>query len=234
MAKPKTTRSKKAPAKSASKKLKLSVISKNLSISSLRQKVIDRKNRKSLIIAVVIIILAVLLFFGRGLFIAATVNGQPVSRLSVINELEKQSGKAVLDYTIERMLVKQEAKNNSIGVSSEEVKKEIDRLTKQFKDEGQDLSAYISSLGYTQEQFSEQIEFKLLVTKILGDDIKVTDKEFNDFLSSNTGIIPEGADEKAAKDSLRAQLEEQKLKQKYQEWIQKIRNEAKINFFVDY
>ncbi len=234
MAKAKTTRSKKTPAKNISRKLKLPNLSKDLSISSLRQKVTDPKNKKSLIIAVLIIVMAVAVFFGRGLLIAATVNGQPVSRLSVINELERQSGKTVLDYNIERMLVKQEAEKNKIIVSSEEIKKEIDQLTKQFKNEGQDLSAYISSIGYTQEQFNEQIDFKLLVTKLLGDAVKVTDKEFNEFLSSNTGIIPEGSDEKSAKDSLRAQLEEQKLKQKYQEWIQKTKENAVINYLVDY
>ncbi|MFA5996816.1 MAG: hypothetical protein WC790_03850, partial [Candidatus Paceibacterota bacterium] len=44
-------------------------------------------------IGVAIILIVISLFFAKGLFVVATVNGSPISRLSVITELEKQGGK---------------------------------------------------------------------------------------------------------------------------------------------
>jgi len=52
--------------------------------------------KTSVIIAAVVVIGA-LAFYYKGLFIAATVNGVPISRLSIIEQLEKSSGKATLE-----------------------------------------------------------------------------------------------------------------------------------------
>jgi len=48
--------------------------------------------RTAIIILVIIVILA-LAYIYKGLFIAATVNGSPISRISIIQKLEKSYGK---------------------------------------------------------------------------------------------------------------------------------------------
>ena len=58
--------------------------SKKITLAALKQNVFDPKNRKSLIISILIIVIALAAFFGRSLLIAAVVNGQPISRISVI------------------------------------------------------------------------------------------------------------------------------------------------------
>lgn len=239
MAKAKTATSKKAStAKSASAKkpaVKSEKTVKNkFTIADLKRKVTDPKNRRSLLIALSVIVIAVLLFLGRGIFIAATVNGQPVSRFSVISELEKQSGAVVLENTITRMLVKQEARKQDVEVSEEDINKEIERISKQFKDQGQDLNSLLQAQGLSEEKFKEEVRIQLLVTRILGNDAKVSDDEFNKFMTENPDLISEDENEATARATLRTQLEQQKLAQKYQEWIQKIKSEAKINYFVNY
>lgn len=207
---------------------------KNFTISDLRGKVTDKKNRKSLIIAVIIILVAAALYLGRGLVIAATVNGQPVSRFAVITELEKQSGKTVLDNTITRMLVLQEAKKKKVEATQKDVDNEINKIKAQFKDQGQDFDALLAAQGLSVDKLRDEVKVQVLVTKILGDQAKVTDKEFNDFLSKNKDLIQAGEDQTKAKANLRIQLEQQKLAQKYQEWIQNVKKNAKINYFVNY
>jgi preprotein translocase subunit SecF len=51
------------------------------------------KNTKMAIIVAALLIIVALGFYFRGSFIAATVNGSPISRFDVIREAEKQSGK---------------------------------------------------------------------------------------------------------------------------------------------
>jgi len=47
-------------------------------------------------ITIIIVILLIAAFQLKGLFIAAMVNGEPISRLTIIKELEKQGGKQAL------------------------------------------------------------------------------------------------------------------------------------------
>jgi hypothetical protein len=225
-----TTKSQPAVAKTQSQVAK----SQNFTINDLKKKAFDPANRRSLILAGVIVVAAVVVYFGKSLLIAATVNGQPVSRVSIIKDLEKQSGKAALDAVVTRMLVMQEAKKKNIDATSKEIDTEIAKIKKQFADQGQNLDALLATQGLTQEKFKEEVKIQLLVTKILGAQAKVTDKEFNDFMAKNADLIKDEKDQNTAKANLRAQMEQQKLAQKYQEWIANIKKNAKITTFVNY
>ncbi|MCX6226981.1 MAG: hypothetical protein NTV01_19900 [Bacteroidia bacterium] len=85
-------------------------------------------NKKTAIIILVIIAIGALAYFCKGLFIVATVNGSPISRLTVIRELEKTSGKSLLDSLITEKLIQNEADAKKITVSSDEINVEIKKL----------------------------------------------------------------------------------------------------------
>ncbi len=206
----------------------------SLSVSDLQKKVLDPKNRRSLILAIIVIVLILAIYLGKSLFVAALVNGQPVSRLAIINDLEKQSGKAALDSVITRMLVFQEAQKKNITASEKDIDAEIARIRAQFQAQGQNLDQLLATQGLTKEKFRDEVKVQILVTKILGNQVKVTDKEFNDFLSKNQDLLASEKDQNAAKTSLRQQMEQQKLAQKYQEWIVTVKKNAKVTTFVNY
>ncbi len=67
-------------------------------------------SRNHIFILAGVIIAAALLYYFRSAFVAATVNGQPISRLSLVRELEKQGGKQAMDSLITKTLIDQEAK----------------------------------------------------------------------------------------------------------------------------
>jgi foldase protein PrsA len=162
------------------------------------------------------------------------VNGEPISRLSVIHDLEAQSGKAALDAMITRALVLQEANKKNINITTQEIDSEIAKIQKQFQSQGQNLDSLLATQGLSKEKFRDEVKIQLVVTKILGNQAKVTDKEFTDFLAKNQDLIASEKDPEAAKVNLRQQMGQQKLAQKYQEWIANIKKTAKINFFVQY
>lgn len=214
--------------------MKVAPQKKGTTATDFRNKVLDPKNRRSLILAIAVIVLALIVFFGKNLVVAATVNGQPISRLAIIKDLETQSGKATLDSIITRTLVYQEASKKNITASEKDIDNEVAKIQKQFQAQGQNLDALLATQGLTKERFRDEVKVQLLVTKILGDQAKVTDKEFNDFLEKNKDLIVNEKDQEAAKKSLRQQMEQQKLAQKYQEWIATVKKNAKINYFVNY
>lgn len=192
------------------------------------------KNKKSLLIGAIVVAIVVIAFLAKGFFVAALINGEPISRMAIIKELEKQSGKAALDRAITRSLVFQEAAKKKVSASKEDIDKEIARIDKQFKSQGQNLDQLLTAQGISRKELNEDIKVQIIVQKILGDKVKVSDKEFLDFLDKNKDLIANEKDQAAAKINLKLQLEQQKLAQKYQEWIANLKKNAKINFFVQY
>lgn len=230
-----TTVAKKTTAKLPAKVTKpTKAAGSSFSVSDLQKKVLDPKNRRSLILAIIVIVLVLAIYIGKSLFVAALVNGQPVSRLAIIHDLEKQSGKAALDAVITRMLVFQEAQKKNITASEKDIDSEISRIRSQFQAQGQNLDQLLATQGLTKEKFRDEVKVQILVTKILGNQVKVTDKEFNDFLDKNKDLLANEKDQNVAKTSLRQQMEQQKLAQKYQEWIVTVKKNAKVTTFVNY
>ena len=70
-----------------------------------------RISKSKFFIPLVIILIAAILFYFKGLFVVALVNGVPITRIAVINELEKQGGKQTLSSLVNQTLILQEAKN---------------------------------------------------------------------------------------------------------------------------
>lgn len=220
--------SKKTPVKVSTKE------NKKMTLGDLQSKVMDKKNRKALIIGVIVVVLLVALYLSRSFFVAATVNGEPISRISIVKQLEAQSGRQVLDREITKKLVLQQAAKKNISASTKEINDEIAKIDKQVKDQGQNLDQLLAAQGLTRNQFADEVKIQILVQKVLGNQAKVTDKEFEDFLAKNQSLIENEPDKEAAKKRVRQQLEQQKLAQKYQDWIANIKKDAKIMYLVNY
>jgi foldase protein PrsA len=191
------------------------------------------KTRKFLIILFLILVGGILFYF-KGLFIVATVNGQPVSRIALIQELEKRNGKQMLSSLVTQILIEQEAQKQNINVSQEEIDNEVKKVEEGLKKQGQSLDAALSVQGLTKDDFISQINLQKLVEKILAKDIKVTDKELSDYIEKNKDSIPTDLKPEEVTASARQQLEQQKLSTKAQPWIEGLQTKAKINYFINY
>src|SRR3989344_8106447 len=82
---------------------------------------IRKPQKKFIIIAGVVLAIALGAFFARGLFIAAMVNGSPISRLSVVRELEKQSGKQTLKSLIDKKIIEGELDKQGVNVTQADI-----------------------------------------------------------------------------------------------------------------
>lgn len=191
------------------------------------------KTRKFLMLLFLILVGGILFYF-KGLFIVATVNGQPVTRIALIQELEKRNGKQMLSSLITQILIQQEAQKLNISVSQKEIEDAVKKAEESLKKQGQNLDSALAIRGLTRNDFITQIKFQKLFEKILAKDIKVTDKEVSDYIEKNKDSIPTDLKPEEATASVRQRLEQQKLEPKVQSWIQNLQSKAKINYFINY
>jgi len=189
--------------------------------------------RKYILIPLVIVILGALLYLGRGLFVAAIVNGQPISRLAVVQELEKRAGKQILTSMITRSLIEQEARKKNVQVSDAEINEEIKKIEAQLKSQDQKLEDVLSFQGMSKKDLVEQIRMQKTAEKIFAKDLKVTDEEVNKYIEENKASFEKGPTDEAKK-TARESIKQRKLSETFQSWLQTAQSKASILQFVQY
>lgn len=188
--------------------------------------------RAYLISAVVIVVLLALAFFFRSLFVVAIVNGQPITRLAYINELEQTAGKQAMNSLVTKTLIQQEAKKNNVSVSNSEVDAQIKTIQDNLAKQGQQLDSVLALQGMTMPALREQIYLQKLVEKMVGKNITVSDKEISDYIDKNKDSLPQTASQADLKKQVHDQIYQQKLNDKVQTWIQGLQQKAKVSYLI--
>jgi len=192
----------------------------------------NMKPKTAVMIGCVIVLLA-LIFVGKGLFIAATVNGSPISRLSVISELEKNSGKAALESLIVEKLINKEADKKDIKVSDDEINAEISKAETQIKAQGGTLDEALASQGMTLEILKKQIAIQKKLEALLADKVQVTDADITKFIADNKINIPKG-EEVSYNEQIIGSIKQQKLSAESKLLVESLKAENTIRYFVSY
>lgn len=193
--------------------------------------------KKFFVYGILIIALGGLIYFGGRLLFAAKVNGQLISRVAVVKELEKQGGKKTLDVFILKTLINQEAKKRKISIDKKEIDDEIAKIEKNIASQGVGtLESLLAQQGMTKENLIDEITLQKMVSKMVDGDVKVTDKEVEDYLVARQEAVASSQTpaELPSKEEVREQLKQQKLQEKIQAFVADLKAKAKITYFVNY
>jgi len=193
-----------------------------------------KENKLPVALLIGALLIGGLLYYFRSLFVVATVNGEPISRISMVQELEKQGGKQALNSIVTKTLVQQEARKQNVTVSQDEINAELKKIEDNLKKQGQNLEQVLQIQGLTKSGLEEQIRLQKLVEKMVGKEVKITDKEIDDYIEKNKASYPEGTDLKKERPTISEQLKQQKLSEKIQSWLEKLQKDAKIDYLVNY
>ncbi|NMB84097.1 hypothetical protein GYA28_02300 [Candidatus Roizmanbacteria bacterium] len=191
-------------------------------------------SKKIILVSLIVLALLALVCFLRFAFIAAIVNGKPISRLKVVKELERQGGKTTLDTIITQELILQEANKRKITFSQKDIDAEIKKIEKSIVAQGLTLDQVLQQEGMKKTDLAAELKIQLIVQKIVGNNANVTDKEVEDYISSQKEQLSASGTEELSADQVKQQLKQQKLQQKIQDFVAELRNKAKINYFVSY
>lgn len=194
------------------------------------------KKPKPIVIAigVAVILIIVALFFAKGIFVAAMVNGSPISRLSVIQELEKQGGKQALEAIIDKKLIETELNKQKVSATKEEVDTEIDKIKAQVTAQGGTLEMALAQQGMTEEKLREQITIQKKLEKLLADKVAVTEAEIDTYIKDSKATPPKDMKMEDFRKQISNQLKQQKFQQEAQKWVADLTASAKIKYYVNY
>lgn len=197
-------------------------------------KKLEPLEKKHLTIFIILTAVIGLLFFLRSYFVAVSVNGQPISRLAITSQLEKQGGKQVLDSLVAKTLILQEAKKRGITVADKEANDEIKSIELRITAQGQNLNQLLAFQGMSREDLKEQVIIQKIVEKMFRDEIKVSDKEIDQYVEANKSTLSQSTDSAQIRATAQTQLQQQNLNQKVQSLIAELKKKARIHYFVNY
>jgi len=193
-------------------------------------------NKKKMTIGIVIAVLVILgvLYFFRSFFIVALVNGKPISRLGFDRALEKQGGQQVLNNTVTEILINQEAKKQNVIATQADLDQKFTEIDNQLKAQGQTLDAALTANGETRADFDSQMKTQIVLEKMLGKDITVTDEEINTYFTTNKTTFATDATLASEAATIKSTLLQQKLSEKLQPWLTDLQAKAKIIYFLKF
>lgn len=193
------------------------------------------KKLTSMLVIVLVILAVASYFLYQKYFIAATVNGKKISRLTIVEELEKQGGKKVLDSVITQELIVERAKKDKISISQSQIDAEIKKIEENVTSQGTTLDAALVQKGMTKDDLVKEIKLQLIVQKLAKtDEIKITDKDVEKYLADNKDQFPADSKTRPSNDQIKDTLKQQKVQEKIQEFLTNLRKDAKVEFFGSY
>ncbi len=184
-------------------------------------------NKRNKLVAAIVLITALLALAAYTLYkqnlVAAYVNGESISRLQVIRQLEKQNGKNILDQIITEKIILQEAKKRNITVTKQDTDREMKTIEDNLKQQGMTLDQALQTQGMTKDQLNDQMRIQVLIQKMVKPPT-VTDDEVTKYIAANSEQLTE---EQLAQPNFKTQIKEQLQQQKLQAAIQKFVEDLK-------
>lgn len=186
------------------------------------------KEKSNLLLLKVISLIVVLAVIGFGCSkTIATVNGEKITQAELNERLMQQAGQQALDQMITEKLILQEARKKNIKIETKEIDQQVEEIKKQFPDEAT-FQQNLAENNVTLDYLKDQVKLELIVKKLLEKELKVTDKEIEDYYKQNKDTVYRGKKFEEVKDEIKEQLELQSLSVKSQDLLEELRKKAKI------
>lgn len=187
------------------------------------------RSSKKFYIILVILGLLLLFIYKKNWFVAAMVNGTPITNLDLQMCLNKQFRTQTLNQMInEKIILSEAAKNNAIATESE-VNKKISEIETSVGG-AQSFDALLAQQGQTRDSIRQQIRLQLSIEKLYANQATVSGEEVNKFIEQNKDQLratDSAGQQKEAYDDIRSQ----KLSQIFSQKFQDLRQKAKTQIF---
>lgn len=189
-----------------------------------------RVSKTGLVAIILGLIIIGLLAINKGLIVAAIVDNKPIFRWTMNQALVSRYGNQTLENLVTEQLIAAEAKRLRVEVTQSEIDAEQQKILQSFGG-NVTLEEVLKFQGMTKADFDQQIRLQMLLTKLIGKDVTITDEEINAYIADNKAVLVATETEgmrQEAKDALILQ----KVGENLQPWFTALKEKAKIYRFV--
>ncbi len=189
----------------------------------------DFRSSKKFYIILIIAALLLLVVFKKGWFIAAMVNGSPITNLELQLKLNQQFRSKTLDQLVtEKIILNEARKNNAIPAETE-----IDGKIKEIETQvggTQALDSLLSQQGQTRSSIKDSLKIQLAMTKLYEKEATISAEEVANFIEQNKSQLT-ATDSASQQKEVYDILKNQKLSQIFSQKFQDLKTKAKIQIF---
>lgn len=196
---------------------------------TLPEKIISYRPSRKTYIIVLIAGLLLLALYNKSWFIAATLDGQPITTLELFSRMNQQFRTQTLNQIINEKMILMEASKKSVIVSSSEIDQKLKDLENQVG--GSEIfKSLLAQQGQTRDSLKEQLRLQLIIEKLYQNEATVSAEEIDQFLETNQALL---TSTDSAKQRIEAEesLRQQKISQIFSQKFQELRQQAKIQIF---
>jgi hypothetical protein len=192
-------------------------------------KIINFKTSKKVYIVVLVIGLLILGFYKKDWFVAATINGTPVTSLELFAKMNQQFRSQTINQIVNEKLILGEASKQHIVITTGDIDKKMKDLEEQVG--GMDtFDSLLSQQGQTRESLKEQLRLQLIIEKLYESEATVSAQEVDQFIKTNSALL---TSTDSAKQRVEAEdaLRQQKISQIFSQKFQEIRKNSDVKIF---
>ncbi|OGE64461.1 hypothetical protein A3J13_02010 [Candidatus Daviesbacteria bacterium RIFCSPLOWO2_02_FULL_36_8] len=198
-------------------------------LNNLSGNLMNLKSSKKLYLGLIISGVLLLAIYKKNWFVAATVNGSPISNLELQTKLNAQFKTQILTQMINEKIIMDEARKGSAIPTEEEVNQKIKELETQVGG-AETLDMLLSQQGQSRSSLKDQVRVQLAISKLYINEATVSAEEVTSFIATNKDQL-KATDSAAQEIEATDALKQQKLSEIFTQKFQDLRSKAKIQIF---
>lgn len=181
-------------------------------------KIINKK------VYIIVAILAVVLTITLGAYAKSKENtvgrvgDEVITKDELYAYLVKENGQTALNSLVAEKVIDLEAKKEKINITDEEIEKKLNETIDENGGE-ETFNQTLEYYGYTMDDIKKNIKQDLIVRKLLGTNIKITEDDMKTYFEENKESFNDAKYEET-KEKIKDLIFEEKLPTEYNTWIE--------------
>ena len=183
------------------------------------------------IFTVIVATLILFVLYSKGIIAIAFVNGEPVTLREMARIIRREEPVNYIDTLVFEKMVELEGKRRNIVVRQQEIQDEVADITMQAQTNGKTLVELLNESGQTLEDLQRNVKLRIILYKIILQDIEVTDGEIDQFIEENSELYNEGEVD-VIRNEVKQILTGAKTSEKVEEFAKYVKAESEIKYLI--
>lgn len=191
--------------------------------------ILNFRKSKNFYVALAAAVIVLLVIYKKEWFVAAMVNGSPLTNFELQSRLNQQFRSQTLNQLINEKIIFNEAGKFNISVLPSEIDAKLAEIESSIGGK-EALDAMLAQQGQTRDSVRQQLRLQITIEKLYAKEATVSAEEVNKFVEDNKEQL-RATDSAAQTKEAEELLRNQKLSQIFSQKFQELRTRAKIQIF---